>query len=106
MWTMIKLTLLVDQSLESNTSWLTFYKSLFADIEEKSIEGKTKYAYQDIILCKFKSTKSTFKDFYQEVIGAITNAMNYRFRDISDSPIFNILFRSLIFIRGLVLKKS
>ena len=82
---MTKLTLLIDQSLESNTSCLTFYKHLLADIEEKSIEGKIKYAYQDILLRKFKSTKSTVKDFYQETIVAITNAMNDRFSDISDS---------------------
>ena len=35
MWIMAKLTLLIDQSLESNISQLTFYKRLLADIEEK-----------------------------------------------------------------------
>ena len=41
------------------------------DIEEKSIEGKTKYSYQDIIICKFKPTESTVKDFHQETISVI-----------------------------------
>ena len=94
-WTMAKLTLLIDQSIESNSSRLAFYKRLLADIEEKSVEGKTKYAYQDILLLKFKSTKSTVKDFYQEKIGAITNAMNNRFGDISDFPVFKYLVQIL-----------
>ena len=45
-----KLTLLI---VQSDISRLTFYKRLLADIEQKSIEGKTKYSYQDI-LCMFK----------------------------------------------------
>ena len=94
-WTMAKLTLLIDQSIESNSSRLAFYKRLLADIEEKSVEGKTKYAYQDIIILKFKSTKSTVKDFHQEKIGAITNAMNNRFGDISDFPVFKYLVQIL-----------
>ena len=94
-WTMAKLTLLIDQSLESNTGRLTFYKRLLADIGEKSIEGKPKYACQDIILHKFKSTKSTVKDFCQEIIGAMTNAMNGRLGDISDSPVFKYLVQIL-----------
>ena len=77
-----KLTLL---TVQSDISRLTFYKRLLADIE-KSIEGKTKYSYQDI-LCKFKSIKSTVKDFYEETIGAITN----RLSDNSDPPVFTYL---------------
>ena len=50
--------LLLLLSLESSTSQLTFYKCLLVDIEEKLIESKTKYAYQDIIIHKFKSIKS------------------------------------------------
>ena len=92
---MAKLPLLIDVSLESHTSWLTFYKSLLEDIEEKSIEGKTKYAYQDIILCKFKSTKSTVKYFYHETISAITNTVNNRFSIISDAPVFKYLVHIL-----------
>ena len=45
-WTMVKLKLLIDHSLELNSSRLTFYKHLLADIEEKSIDSKTKYANQ------------------------------------------------------------
>ena len=92
---MAKLTLLIDVSLESHTSWLTFYKRLLEDIEEKSIEGKTKYAYQDIILCKFKSTKSTVKYVYHETISAITNTVNNRFSIISDAPVFKYLVHIL-----------
>ena len=80
---MAKLTLLI---VQSDISRLTFYKRLLADIEQKSIEGKTKYAYQDI-LCKFKSIKSTVKKFYEGTIGAITN----RLRDNSDPPVFTYL---------------
>ena len=52
---------MTDHQLESNTSQLTFYQRLLADIEGKPIEGKTKYAYKDTILCKFKSAMSTVK---------------------------------------------
>ena len=41
------------------------------DIEEISIEGKTKYSYQDVILCKLKPRVSTVKDFHQETISMI-----------------------------------
>lgn len=88
MWTMEKITLVIDQSLESNTSWLSFYKRLLADIEEKPIEGKTKYVFEDIILPKLKYTKSTVKDLYQKTISEINNTMNDRFGDISGSPVF------------------
>ena len=69
-----KINVTDDQSLESNTSRLTLQTST-CDIEKSN----TKYAYQDIILCKFKSTKLTVKDFYQETIRAITSAMDDRF---------------------------
>ena len=88
MWTMEKITLVIDQSLESNTSWLSFYKCLLADIEEKPIEGKTKYVFEDIILPKLQYTKSTVKDLYQKTISEINNTMNDRFGDISGSPVF------------------
>ena len=69
-----KINVTDDQSLESNTSRLTLQTST-CDIEKSN----TKYAYQDIILRKFKSTKLTVKDFYQETIRAITSAMDDRF---------------------------
>ena len=56
-WIMAKLTLLIDQDLESKTSRLTHYKRLILDIEHKVIDNKTKHVYQDIVLRKFKSTK-------------------------------------------------
>ena len=82
---------MIDHQVESNTSQLTFYQRLLADIEGKPFEGKTKYAYKDIILCKFKSTMSTVKDFDQETIGAVTNTMNNRSGDISDFLDFKYL---------------
>ena len=69
-----KINVTDDQSLESNTSRLTLQTST-CDIEKSN----TKYAYQDIILRKFKSTKLTVKDFYQETICAITSAIYDRF---------------------------
>ena len=86
---------MIDHQLESNTSQLTFYQRPLADIEGKPLEGKTKYAYKDIILCKFKSTMSTVKDFDLEMIGAVTNTMNNRFGDISDFLDFKYLVQIL-----------
>ena len=94
-WIMAKLTLLIDQDLESKTSRLTFYKRLILEVEQKIIDDKTKYVYQDIVLKKFKSTKSSVKDFFKETLADITNTMNDRFSDVLESNIFKCLVQIL-----------
>ena len=88
---MAKLSLLIDQSLETPNSRLTFYNRFLLKTEKKSVEGKMKYIYQDIVLRNFDSSKSTVPNVYRDSIVTINDSLNERFGDISSSPVFQNL---------------
>ena len=41
LWTMAKVKMLIDQSLETPWSYLVYYNRLLGDVDEKSVDGKT-----------------------------------------------------------------
>ena len=85
----------MNQSLETPASCLPYYNRLLGDIEEKSIDGETKFAYQDILLPKCRSSEQRVPSLYSEQIAAITGSMNGRFFDLLNPPILGNLVKNL-----------
>ena len=64
--TVVKLKLLVDESLENPDSIMTNIKKLFQDIEKK-------HFYQGIKLVRYKAAKQSVSNHYEFTIASITN---------------------------------
>ena len=82
-WTMAKLKLLIDQSLESTDGKMTHYNKLLSSIKVK----EDKHYYQDIKLSNFPATKGTVARVYEETIINITACMEERFKNLIETPI-------------------
>ena len=86
-WTMGKLQLLIDSSLEGdNGDRLTHYTKLLKETEE-SVEGG-KFFYQEIEVKNFALHRNSVSESYKEIITRIASAMEGRFDDIISSPVF------------------
>ena len=89
--TMVKLTLLVDESLENPDSIMTNLKKLFQDVEKKD----DSYFYQGIKLARYEAAKRSVSNHYEFTIASITDSMQNRFEELSSSPLFKNLFSLL-----------
>ena len=58
---------------------------------KKHITGKTKFAYQDVLLRKYGPSELKFPSLYREYMVTITDSMNARFTNVLSSPIFKHL---------------
>lgn len=87
-WTMAKLKLLIDNSLESDNNKLTHYNRLRSQIEVKE-DGK-RY-YQNVKLKNFNSTRKAVPGYYNDCIIRITDSMEGRFHNLTESPVFKHL---------------
>ena len=88
-WTMAKLRLVIDESLESpESNILTNFKKLVRNIERNE---NNDYIYQNIKLLRYEISYNTVSDHYAESIQSITRCVEDRFEDISRSPLFNNL---------------
>ena len=84
-WTMTKLQLLIDASLDSdNGGRLTHLTKLFKEVDENNM-------YQEVKLVNFKIHKKSASAFYKEIINKLAEKMEDRFKVVSTSPIFENL---------------
>ena len=84
-WTMTKLQLLIDASLDSdNGGHLTHLTKLFKEVDENNM-------YQEVKLVNFKIHKKSASAFYKEIITKLAEKMEDRFKVVSTSPIFENL---------------
>ena len=84
-WTMTKLQLLIDASLDSdNGGRLTHLTKLFKEVDENNM-------YQEVKLVNFKIHKKSASAFYKEIITKLAEKMEDRFKVVSTSPIFENL---------------
>ena len=67
--TVVKLKLLVDESLENPDSIMTNIKKLFQDIEKKH----DSYFYQGIKLVRYEAAKQSVSNHYEFTIASITD---------------------------------
>ena len=85
--TMVKLKLLVDESLENPDSIMTNVKKLFQDVEKKD----DSYFYQGIKLARYEAAKRSLSNHYEFTIASITDSMQNRFGELSSSRLFKNL---------------
>ena len=84
-WTMTKLQLLIDASLDSdNGGRLTHLTKLFKEVDENNM-------YQEVKLVNFKIHKKSASAFYKEIITKLAEKMEDRFKVVSTSPVFENL---------------
>ena len=84
-WTMTKLQLLIDASLDNdNGGRLTHLTKLFKEVDENNM-------YQEVKLVNFKIHKKSASAFYKEIITKLAEKMEDRFKVVSTSPIFENL---------------
>ena len=84
-WTMTKLQLLIDASLDSdNGGRLTHLTKLFKEVDENNM-------YQEVKLVNFKIHKKSASASYKEIITKLAEKMEDRFKVVSTSPIFENL---------------
>ena len=69
--TMVKLKLLVDESLENPDSTMRNLKKLFQDVEKKD----DSYFYQGIKLASYEAAKRSVSNHYEFTIASITDSM-------------------------------
>ena len=90
--TMVKLKLLVDESLENPDSIMTNLKKLFQDVEKKD----DSYFYQGIKLARYEAAKRSVSNHYEFTIASITDSMQNRFEEL----FLKILFHFSMYLLG------
>ena len=85
--TMIKLKLLVDESLENPDSIMTNLKKMFQDVEKKD----DSYFHQGIKLARYEAAKRSVSNHYEFTIASITDSMQNHFEELSSSPLLKNL---------------
>ena len=84
-WTMVKLQLLIDTSLEGdNDGRLTHLTKLFKEVDENNM-------YQEVKLVNFEIHKNSVSASYKEIITKLAEKIEDRFKVVSTSPIFKNL---------------
>ena len=84
-WTMVKLKVVIDESLDKEGSVMTRYKRLTSVIEQR--EDNHNY-YQSIKLSAYEAARERIGESYKETIRRITASMEKRFADLVTSPVF------------------
>ena len=92
-WTMSKLQILVENSIDKTTRKLTNYTTLLAEITED--ENRDAF-YQEIKLKEFNSSKQFVERSFVDIITKICHSVDGRFGDLKCSPIYNYLVPILI----------
>ena len=90
--TMVKLKLLVDESLENPYSIMTNLKRLFQDIKKKD----DSYFYQGIKFVRYEAAKQSVSNHYEFTIASITDSMQNRFEEL----FLKILFHFSMYLLG------
>ena len=89
--TMVKLKLLVDESLENPDSIMANLQKLFQDVEKKD----DNYFYQGIKFARYEAAKRSVSNHYDFTIASITGSMQNRLEELPLRPFLNILFHFL-----------
>ena len=84
---MVKLKLLVDESLENPDSVMTNLKNLFQDVEKK----ENSYFFQGIKLARYEAAKRSVSNHYEFTVASIIDSMQNRFEELSSSSLFKNL---------------
>ena len=87
-WSMVKLKIFIDQSLDDNSQRLTHYTKLLKDME---LTENGDHMYHDLPLNQFDQAKSSVKHLYDKNITCLALSMEQRFEDLIDSPLFKSL---------------
>ena len=82
-WTMAKLKLLIDHSLEDNATRLTHFTKF---LKEKSINENSEHVYQDVILKNFVSATESVTCSCEKIITHLALSTQERFQDFVNSP--------------------
>ena len=86
-WTMSKLKILIETSLDEGSAVITYYKKLLKDV--KSVNES--FEYQNIALHNYAASSHNVEDRYNEIIINVTEGMGSRFEDLRTSPVFSHL---------------
>ena len=86
-WTMRKLKILIETSLDEGSEVITYYKKLLNDV--KSVNES--FEYQNIVLHNDGASSHNVEDRYNEIIINVTGSMGSRFEDLRTSPVFSHL---------------
>ena len=90
--TMVKLKLVVDESLENPDSIMANLQKLFQDVEKKD----DNYFYQGIKFARYEAAKQSVSNHYGFTITSITGSMQNRFEELLLRPFLSILFHFLM----------
>ena len=85
-WSMTKLQMLIMNSLDSETSRLTYYKKCLNDIKKN--EEINEVRYQEIKLKRFEAAIENVPAHYEESITRISDTMTSRFKDVQTTCVF------------------
>ena len=78
-WSMVKLKVLINQSLDDNSRRLTHYTKLLKDIK---LTENGDHMYQALPLNQFDQAKSSVKHLYNKIITPLALSMEQRFEDL------------------------
>ena len=78
-WTMAKLKILTESSLEIQNSCLTYYKQFLDKIDARNND---RFYYQNVELSKYTDTKNTVSTFYGDCITRISENIERRFKNL------------------------
>ena len=91
-WTMIKLNLLVENSLQGSTRRLTNYTNFLNNVCEDDSGNKT---YQNIKLKQFDSSCESLKENYGHMVTKLYSCVEAWFADLNVNPVFKHLLTIL-----------
>ena len=89
-WTLAKLQLLIDASLDEPDSIMTHYKKFLSAVNVEDELGQ-RYTYQDVYLADYVRINGNVSTHYKESIANISSCMEQRFEAVHTSPFFKNL---------------
>ena len=84
-WTMTKLKILIPNSLDESSKWLTSFTKI---LKEVTLTENGEYKYQDITLHNYQASLNALSNNYKEFISKINKSVEWRFSGLQNSPIF------------------
>ena len=88
-WTMLKLQILIENTLDSQDGITTSYKKFLSEIVEKESEKKRKIQYFcQVKFKKFKILNTNVRNNYTKAICNIADCIEEHFSSLYESPLF------------------
>ena len=84
-WTIAKLKILTESSLEGQNTCLTHYKQF---LDKSDAQNNGHFYYQDVKLSKYTDTSNNVSTFYGDCITRISENVERRLENLLTSPVF------------------